>query len=67
MSDDEAAPVFLTVKETAELFSVTDATVRLWIVEGKLEALKINPRTWRIPMVSIKEMVNKLHGEPLEF
>jgi len=46
--------MLLTVKQVAKLLNVNDATVRKWISEGKLAAVKIG----RIIRVEEKEVFN---------
>jgi len=47
----------LTVKETALYLSLSDQTVRRWINEGKLNAVKIG-KEFRIKLSEIIELVN---------
>jgi putative resolvase len=50
---------FYTTDEVAEMFSVTNYTVRDWIREGKLKAVKINGY-WRISRDSLEDYANSL-------
>ncbi len=47
----------LTVKETALYLSLSDQTIRRWINEGKLNAVKIG-KEFRIKLSEIIELVN---------
>jgi len=37
----------LTIREVAEMYQVSDATVNRWIKQGKLRAAKVG-KSWRI-------------------
>jgi excisionase family DNA binding protein len=43
----------LTVNEAAALLTAQPATVRLWIRSGRLTAVKVGPRQWRIPRAAL--------------
>jgi len=47
----------LTVKETALYLSLSDQTIRRWINEGKLNAVKIG-KEFRIKLSEIIDLVN---------
>jgi excisionase family DNA binding protein len=52
---------YLTIREVAELYAVSEKTVRNWIQEGKLEARRIGGRLIRIEsrsLDSLNEPVN---------
>jgi excisionase family DNA binding protein len=53
---------YLTIQEVAQLYAVTEKTVRNWISEGKLEARRIGGRIIRIESRSL-EMLN----EPVQY
>lgn len=53
---------YLTVTEVAELYGVSEKTVRNWISEGKLEARRIGPRIIRIEAGSLH-----LLSEPVQY
>lgn len=54
---------YLTVKRAAEHLSVTPATLRLWLRQGKVRGQLLGARTgYRIPE---SEIVRILRGEPL--
>ena len=54
-------PIFerrlLTIQEVAEILSVGERTVRRWIAEGELDALRVGPRNVRIPVASVERLV----------
>ena len=43
----------LTVNEAAALLTAQPATIRLWIRSGRLTAVKVGPRQWRIPRAAL--------------
>lgn len=46
--------MYLTVKETADLFKVAPNTVYRWISEGKLEAINLGPsQALRVPQAAV--------------
>lgn len=53
---------YLTVTEVAELYGVSEKTVRNWISEGKLEARRIGPRIIRIEAGSLHML-----SEPVQY
>jgi excisionase family DNA binding protein len=58
---DEVEPMYSTVK-VAELMEVEPDTVRQWISDGKIEAVKLGGRYWRIPRSSLLAFANKKYG-----
>lgn len=61
MSDDDK---LLKVREVADMFSVTPATVREWLNDGTLEGIKIGQgHYWRIPLKNAKALATQRHGE----
>lgn len=42
--------------EVAEYYSVKEKTVRGWINTGKLEAVKVAGKLWRIPRSAIEKI-----------
>ncbi|MCE5314164.1 MAG: helix-turn-helix domain-containing protein [Armatimonadota bacterium] len=38
----------LSTQEAADILNVTDLTVRRWIKEGRMKAIKLGGRLWRI-------------------
>lgn len=52
-----------TTKEVAEIFSVTEYTVRNWLKDEKLEGLKTKVGRWRVTESALKEFANKEYGE----
>ena len=53
-------PRYTTVKEAPETFQVDPSTVRRWIAQGILSAIRIGKTTLRIDLTSLK-------AEPLGF
>lgn len=51
------------VREVADLFAVTSATVRVWINEGQLRAIKIGKgHYWRVPASAVEELATSRWG-----
>jgi excisionase family DNA binding protein len=48
---------FMTTLEIAELFKVSEATVRAWIHEGELRAIKVG-REFRVVVKDLEAFVN---------
>ncbi len=48
----------MTVHETAEKLRVKESTVRSWIREKKLRAIKFG-REWRITVVDLEKFLNE--------
>ncbi len=48
----------MTVHETAEALKVKDSTVRVWIREKKLRAVKFG-REWRVAVVDLEKFLNE--------
>lgn len=48
----------MTVHETAEMLKVKESTVRSWIREKKLRAIKFG-REWRITVVDLETFLNE--------
>jgi excisionase family DNA binding protein len=48
-------------EEVAELFSMKPSTIRTWIKEGKLTAIKIGNR-WRVPKSAVVDLGNRKFG-----
>lgn len=44
----DTPPAYLTVRETAQLLQLSDATVRRRVRAGELACLQFTPRLWRI-------------------
>lgn len=58
---------FLTVEEFAHNIKVQEGTVRKWLREGKLRALKLD-RVWRIPESEVEAHLTggNSGGEPFK-
>lgn len=48
----------MTVRETAEQLKVKESTIRAWIREHKLRAIKFG-REWRIAVVDLEAFLNE--------
>lgn len=53
---------YLTIQEVAQLYAVSERTVRNWIYEGKLEARRVGGRVIRIESRSLDALT-----EPVQF
>lgn len=51
---------FYSTAKVADMFGVTPATIRNWIKEGKLRALRINNRL-RVERASVRELANHMY------
>lgn len=51
----------MTIEEVADLFAVTDRTVRNWINEGKLEADYVGGRLIRVLSSSVDNIAVPVH------
>lgn len=56
MPDDNLT--FYTVRDVAEIFKVQEATVRQWIRDGDLGALRVGNR-WRVSKEHLKTFTNE--------
>lgn len=57
----------MKVREVADLFDVTPATVRVWLADGTIRGIKIGKgHYWRIPQSAAIELANKRHGAELD-
>ena len=52
-----------TVAYVAEMFAVSKETVRLWIKQQKLDAVRINGY-WRVPRSALMTFANHKFGTP---
>lgn len=52
---------FYSTAKVAELFSVTPETVREWIKNGSLEAIRVNSY-WRVRRSSVLAFANSKYG-----
>lgn len=55
------APEFLKVKEAAVIPGVSSRTIRRWIRDGKIHAVRINDLV-RIPRESITRLIQPIEG-----
>ena len=54
----------LSVRETAEVFNVSEYTVREWCRTGILEANKpVGTKSWRIPRESVEKLAQIQFGD----
>jgi excisionase family DNA binding protein len=53
----------MKVSDVAEIFDVTSATVRVWIAEGILPAIKIgNGHYWRVYASEVTALAERKYG-----
>ena len=52
-----------TVKEVADIFQVTEYTVREWLKDEKLVGFKIPGHQWRINEAEVRKFANQQYGE----
>ena len=62
MTADDEVEQHYTPSQVAELFVVTEETVRNWIKDGTLAGVKIGER-WRIPKSALVALGNKKFGQ----
>ncbi len=64
MADPLASPddPFLTVPEVAAQLRYTEVTVRNWIRDGKLRAIRASNRGYRIRKSDLEAMINSVDG-----
>lgn len=56
-----------TVREVAQLFEVTSATVRIWLNDGDLRGIKIGKgHYWRVPASAVEELATNRWGSESE-
>lgn len=48
----------LTVSEVAKLMRVSEQTIRTWLRQNKIHAVRVG-RPWRIPESAIMEMIER--------
>lgn len=54
---------FYTPGEVGELFQVLASTVRIWIKDGRLQAIRLPGNELRIPASEVKRLANNQYGE----
>lgn len=54
----------MTVSSVAEFFQVSSYTIRDWIKQGKLDAIKIN-KQWRVKTASVYALAQITYGEEM--
>lgn len=53
-----------TTAEVAALFAVSGETIRDWINDKKLRAVKIGKgHYWRVPASAVEELANQMYGD----
>lgn len=53
-----------SIKQIAELYGVGDKTVRRWIAEGRIPAVRLGPKLIRLdPAVVEKSLVGRVGGD----
>lgn len=58
---EELEPMYSTGK-VASMLDVSPYTVREWIRDGKLKAVKWGGQHWRVPKSSLLDFLNQRHG-----
>lgn len=61
-NDEFEKEKFLSTNTIAEMFEVTNETVRNWILADKLKAFKLGP-IWRVPRSEVVRFANENFGE----
>ena len=56
----------LTIDEVATLFAVSRRAVLEWIADGRLEALRIAPRTIRVTVDAVQMLLDESRKEQIE-
>lgn len=59
MSDE---PQFYSVQRVAEIFAVGDQAVRNWIKSGKIKAIKVSDKVFRIERAEVLRFANEKYG-----
>ena len=59
MRDEKRYPEYLRVEEAAEFLNVREATIRAWLMQGKLPKVKISMRAIRIPLAALEELIER--------
>lgn len=54
---------FISPAKFAEYFDVKPATVRKWIKDKIIKAVKLDSNDWRIPESELQRLVNEKYGE----
>lgn len=55
----------LTVAEVAAIFKKSKHTIRKWIKEGVLRAIKPGDSIWLVPESEVRRVVEDLYGAPM--
>ena len=53
----------MNVRETAYMLGLSEATIRLWIANGKLKAYKVGGWAVRIPVAEIERLPDPIGRE----
>lgn len=61
LQTDLPRPRVASIDEVAEALSMSRSQVRIWILEGKVKAMKMGNR-WRIPVSEVERIVRELEG-----
>ena len=54
------APDWITLRETAERLQISEKSVRRWIADGRLKAVRVGPRMIRVDAASILALAEPL-------
>jgi excisionase family DNA binding protein len=55
----------LTVAEVATELGINPATVRVWLRSGRIDAVKVGPRQWRVPRAALAGLTPATMPTPL--
>lgn len=50
---------FYTTKEVADILLFSEQTIREWVREGKIKAVRPGLRAWRIPSAEVDRLMNQ--------
>ena len=58
---------YYTVREVAGILKVEDQTIRKYITDGKIKALKLSSRLLRIPIKELDKLLNPKKGFTIKY
>jgi len=61
-TDLESLPVRLSIQQAASLFGLSDKTIRRWIADGRVKAVRLGARTIRIDRDSLLAVQRPIGG-----
>lgn len=60
-STETRAKKYYRIKEAAALFSISEKTIRRWITERYIKAVRIGGRSIRIPITEIDRLITPIN------